>query len=85
MQKTSDKTSVQQFTSIFNDIRMSSSKDSFKTSHHSETEYKNTNTGNFNESHTLDSAENVEAAGKRSLTILQQDPHESLYHPDPQQ
>ena len=57
MQKASDKTSVQQFTSIFNDIRMSSSRDdSFQTSHNSaenendDEDVRHANTGNFYES-----------------------------------
>ena len=64
---------------------MSSSKDSFKTSLVSENEYKNTNTGNFNQSNTLDSAENGPLASVRQMNVIQQDSHETLYHPNAQQ
>lgn len=64
---------------------MSSSKDSFRTSHVSETEFKNTNTGNFNESNTLDSADNGQAANVRPASMVQQESRETLYHPSAQQ
>ena len=85
--KASEKTSVQQFTSIFNDIRMSSSRDdSFQTSHNSaeneneDEDLRHVNTGNFYESQTIDSM-NEQAAGPRyplrPHTLFQQDSHET--------